>query len=81
MEVTRAFGLGQSTNAVLIYTALVTASGNTFTYAAVFCAIAALIGTTITIGPRLLERIESIRSQDGKNGDGGDHKSRTVNQA
>jgi MFS family permease len=39
--------------------ALVTASGNTFTYAAVFCALSALVGTTITIGPRLLERIES----------------------
>jgi hypothetical protein len=33
----------------------VTAGNNRFTYAAIFCAIAALIGTTITIAPRFLE--------------------------
>jgi hypothetical protein len=37
--------------------ALVTQGDNTFTYAAIFCAIAALIGTVITIAPRILQII------------------------
>lgn len=38
--------------------ALVTQGNNTFTYAAIFCAIAALIGTAITIAPRILEIVQ-----------------------
>lgn len=40
-------------------TALVTASDDKFTYAAVFCAVAALMGTLITIGPRIMDQVNT----------------------
>jgi len=52
--------------------ALVTQGNNRFTYAAIFCAIAALIGTIITIAPKLSDVINARRSQED---DGGDSKS------
>jgi predicted membrane-bound spermidine synthase len=38
--------------------ALVTAGNDRFTYAAIFCALSALIGTLITIGPPLVDKIQ-----------------------
>lgn len=50
--------------------ALVTASDDKFTYAAVFCALSALIGTTITIAPRILSRLDG-RAATQTTGKGG----------
>lgn len=40
---------------------MVTAGGNKFTYAAIFCAIAALSGTSITVAPKLLDTVRARR--------------------
>lgn len=55
--------------------ALVSASDDKFTYAAVFCALSALVGTTITVGPKILDRLgrssgetKSVERQEGAPG-------------
>lgn len=64
--------------------ALVSASDDKFTYAAVFCALSALVGTTITVGPKILDRLgrssgvtKSAERQEGALGkEGGPAKER-----
>jgi hypothetical protein len=51
----------------------VTEGNNRFTYAAIFCAIAALFGTVTTIAPRLLEIVKARRhpEEDGEKNESG----------